>query len=654
MWVKVTYISEMKGCFTVVVSLSLALSGMLAFGAANIPYTDGFEGYSVGALPASPTGTWSTNGVGTVTVTAGDKASGNQSCAVTNDHLVLNVDQAAGVFTNVWIRYWTKPSFFDDANGQPMVPANELAAFYVGTNQIVMAYKYDTTNKWVSTGFWVPSNTWLGVLARIQYGSGAGAVTNWSLQMATNGYGSAFQSVFSGYACATGSVANSELKTVSFSNSVLVDAVYVYEDAGTGRGVSLPFADGFEAYTNAVALASHNTKWEVSGANASAVIKNTTKAEGSLSCLISNATLTLPVDQTKGAYSNVWCQSFSKPVPFDDSNGGPSPSNSAALWYISTSGVLRAYVNLGATSTNGWTNVVSGLTTGAWVGCAAHLDYATHNWDIYYTSGSYGTALAKVNGAPMIMQSGGATSSEIAEYIVENDAYVDAVALSVGNVAVTNAVSSAPNLAALSLAGGTTNIWSIPAHHYGSSDDTLSGLLGLDMMAGLQEGDQLRMWSTNVGGWNRYTLQDGVWIKSVLDPDTMAPSSLHVKSGTGMWVDRNNPTNTVVFVPYTATLYATNTLYGTNQPVTRGWNLLGWPYTSAQTASSQDWGFTGIAGVGDKIYVYNNGTYVRLWWDNSGKQWMAGSQPSTYSLQPRQGFWYYRNSTGTSTWTPTP
>ncbi len=628
--------------FGVALALLMAAGPDAAGSATALPYQDGFEypKYSLGPLPT--TGAWSTNGGGSVTVTnSPTPASGNQECKVSDLQVTLSIDQSKGVYTNTWWQFWTRPTLYDDDGGNSP-PTNFSAVagvFYVTTGGAVRAYGYNSgggTNEWTSltSAGYVSTNGWIGFQVHMMYAS-----SNWDLWITTTtNWANATKLNSSPLVFASGS-ANTELGAVEYHNDVLIDDVYVYA-ASLGRGVGLPFADGFETYSLG-ALPTNQGIWRLTGSQAAATVVSTPVAEPSQACAITNANLILDIDQTQGNYSNIWCQVYVKPTAYDDKNGPPSvAADASAAWYISTNGYLRAYVNMG--SSNAWTNVVS-VSLSGWLGIVTHVDYVQHQWDIYCTTAGYGTVMTRANATPLLVQTDATNLTAISDVTVQNSANVDAVAVSLSSLAATGSTK----LVTLSLLGGRTNLWGVLAHHYSANDNTLAGTFGADLKSGLTDGDKVRFFYTNE--WNQYTLNDGVWVKLWNDIG-MAVSNLHITSGMGMWVERSRPTNAVAFFPFNTIPSVTNMIYGTNtlDAENDGWNLLGWPFTATQTAGS-GWGFlNGRAGWGDRMYIYNNGSYVRLWWNGdvgTYGTWYNASQASGYTMQPGQGFWYYRAGT---------
>ncbi len=619
-----------------------------AYGAGTLlPYTDGFESYALGPIPTS--GPWMTNGMGSATVTNSPVYVGSRSCSLSDINLILDVDESRGTYTNVYWRVYSRPVRYEDEGGSdaPTNCAGASAAFYVDTNGYVKAYVFDgSSNTWTTlTAIQIPSNIWVGFEININYIS-----SNWNIWASTNGFVTSTKLNGSALQFPTNS-SSTKLDNVAVYNNGVIDSMMLYLPGAPGGGIGLPFFDGFEAYalghlTNSAVARQY---WSLSGDDAAAIVTNSPYIEGAKSCFATNATLTLQIDENKGVYTNVWCQMFLKPTGYEDDGGNSAPSvssSAAAAVYVSTDGWLRAYAYV--YGQNMWTNLVR-VSTSQWIGIAMHMDYATRLWDLYYTTNGYGSAMVKANTAVALgIQTTATAVAEIGEVLVQNNFVLDAVGVSEGAVCVTNPpASNTGNLVAQQLNGGRTNLMAILAHHYGYDQDTLLGALGNDLKSGLVDGDRIRVFWTN--SWNIYTLVEGAWTVLAGDPGLPA-SQMHITPGMGVWIEKRNSTNALVFYPYDTIPTVTNTIYGTNFYWSAGWNLLGWPFIAGTSASS-GWGFQTFAGQGDTIYIYNDGLYdVKLWWDAANTRWNQGPRASTYIMKKGQAFWYYRAAAGSNTW----
>lgn len=633
----------------------LAMAGLMAVLCATrcmavgttLPYTDGFETYPAGALPV--TGDWRTNGAGAVLVQTNTTLNGSKSLSISNASATLLIDNTVGTCTNVLWRFYSRPTMYDDGDGAypPDVTNGSYAGiFYMTTNGGIRAFVGMGSSNWwtnASGSTYGPTNGWIGFEARINYAS-----SNWDLYWATNGYNSTMTKVNGPSMPFITNNTTVKFTSVSVTNDCYIDSLFVGDYWAAG-GVRLPFFDGFESYTLNAALPTNTGVWSSSGSSPVIMITNSPVAELLKSCSISSGNLVLPVDQGQG-YTNVWCQFFCDSSPYDDEAGVSRPavdSNSVAQFYIATNGALCAYVSYG--TSNSWTNVVN-VTTGATMGVALHLDYRARLWDLYLTSGSYGSTMHKANAMPMAMQTNAYAVLKLGDFTIQSAAVIDAFGMAVGTG--TPSAGSPTNVAFQRFTANSTNMVGVLAHNYGSGiASTLAGALGYDLMTGLHDGDMVRLFYTNASQWNQYTLSDGAWTKSAANPAYLEPSNLVISAGMGMWVMSTGGSNGAIFRPYTTLPSITNVVYGTNDPVMLGWNMLGWPYPSSQNASA-GWGFTPGAGTGDRMYIYENGGYVKLWWDNDNKRWRQGASLSSYTMNGGQAFWFYRAGT-TMYWTVT-
>jgi hypothetical protein len=108
-----------------------------------------------------------------------------------------------------------------------------------------------------------------------------------------------------------------------------------------------------------------------------------------------------------------------------------------------------------------------------------------------------------------------------------------------------------------------------------------------------------------------------------------------------------------VFYPYSGKRSGypgSSIIYAQTDTSHRGWTALFWPAGFTNEPASTGWDFTGVAGNGDEIYVYENYSYYRkFYWD--GSRWKEGQNPASYIMKSGQGFWYKRKGSQT-TWSP--
>ena len=184
-----------------------------------------------------------------------------------------------------------------------------------------------------------------------------------------------------------------------------------------------------------------------------------------------------------------------------------------------------------------------------------------------------------------------------------------------------------------------TSMWGILSGVYNPPQNTLAGQQGLDLASGFLNGEALDIWSTN-GVFNRYVLVGGVWVGGPL-----SPANVQLGGGVAIVVERVNNTPRSFTYNYSGSGSGqiSSNLAGV-ATIQNGWNFLAWPYQTA--ASTGNWGIP--AHVNDRIFLLD-GTSGRIWWN--GAQWMKGSVPLSYTLQPGQQFWYW-NGGATIQWQP--
>lgn len=152
----------------------LIIAPLAVFSAVNLPFHDDFE------TDLSSFTVDDNSGEGAAVLSTAQKISGSQSVSVSN--AVLTLEGNANDYTNVWVRFYSKPVAYDDADGSPSVGTN-ACVFYVNTNSMLKAYSNDT---WVTVAADVPVNSWIGLAAQVDY-----ANQTWSLYYETAGvYGS--------------------------------------------------------------------------------------------------------------------------------------------------------------------------------------------------------------------------------------------------------------------------------------------------------------------------------------------------------------------------------------------------------------------------------------------------------------------------------
>ncbi|MBN2302484.1 MAG: hypothetical protein JXN60_08215 [Lentisphaerae bacterium] len=618
------------------VVVGLVFLSPVTFGDVTLPFTESFEAYSVGDLPTG-SGTWNKSGTDAeVLVVTNPVLIGEKACSFTdvyNDgmtNVVLDIDESAS-YTSVWFEVYAKPYRYDDGTNDPPVE-NVTGAFYVNTNGNLIAYDNES---WETLVTGLPDDIWIGFKAYLNYNAG-----EWDLYYTTNGYGSSWTKANSSGVMGMCSASN-ELYQIGFHNSARIDAISIYA-VSTGGGIGLPFFDGFEVAQGHTLSNSPNgiNCWSVTGTG-TAVVVGTPIREGSQACQTEQTDLTLNLDEAQGQYSNVWCGIYIQTDGYNDFGGTEPPdvdADAVIAYYISTAGVLRVYVE--SDGTNAWTNILTEVPLNTWIGLTAHLDYNTQQWDLYYSAGSYGDTMQKLNASPLPFCTNG-TDSVMNGFVMQNQGKIDAVALSVGLSAVD--ADSGSNLMTQTCQGGGTNAFSISDYSYAQGENTLADKLGQDLAQALEHGDEIWIHYTN--GWKIFRLELDTWVGK----SGIAASNMTITSTMGMYLKRLNATNAVSFVMYDTTTNSPNpTLYGTNNAFKVGWNLLTWPKV-AEHADVNGWGFDQKKS-GDMIYIYRNNQLTVLNWNEYVNKWRENGAANNYEMQKDQVFWYYSTTNANTTW----
>jgi len=167
----------------------VVVSGILLLGCGHVfsvdavlPYDNGFESYDLGALSTGGT-EWSVaNGGAVVSSSPVMTGLGTKSLKLTNGvmpvALALTVDTTGSGYTNVWCRFYAKPTGYDDAGGKPTNTADNMCVFFVNTGGWVKAYN---GNVWWTNNFRLDTNKWTGFAVHMNYKNKL-----WDLYVSTN------------------------------------------------------------------------------------------------------------------------------------------------------------------------------------------------------------------------------------------------------------------------------------------------------------------------------------------------------------------------------------------------------------------------------------------------------------------------------------
>lgn len=406
----------------------------------------------------------------------------------------------------------------------------------------------------------------------------------------------------------------------------------------------LPFTDDFEGGTWSVA-----DPWSTNGMGSVDDVSGDTPGGGgtyALRVFADTATLT-PSNTT---FYNVWAQVYAKAVA-NDGDRSVGLDGSSALFAVTNGGVIRACNGTGANDGT-WTSVGTVSMTGgtsSWIGFVVHLDYNNYKWDLYRaTSGSAGSATLTAIATNFGFYFNQSFMTDMQIYS-EQGALVDEIGLIQGysdaaNPLYTSALSRTQNHVIDSWTPMT-----VGGHTYGAGADTMGGDLGFDLMMGISDTDQIRVWWTNA--WNVFTFNIGAWVESV------GTTNVPLDPGETIWKDF------AVAVTDSLEFYAagfvpggtpppqsgnSQTVYGTDAALAAGWSHLTYGGTSG-----------GINGVnlntvltpGSFAYIAKSGSasYLRYYIHTSGSFYRNG-ELSTLTLSPGDKLWIFNDEAASASW----
>ena len=399
-------------------------------------------------------------------------------------------------------------------------------------------------------------------------------------------------------------------------------------------GTAVPFSDDFE--TGSIAA-----DWVQSSPGAAEATTDVQTAGGSTySMKMTNTAVTLTID---GARTNTWVNFYTKPGLYAGTPDSLAGTGTPAAMCITASGDVMAW-------TGAWSTVHTDINyaTG-WQGFSIHLDYTNNLWDIYHTSANPGadTVMAKLNAMPLPFDPL-APSNTMHQFSIDTEllTYVDDTALSI-DLATLEAGSESPSNVAstLYITFEPAMLASALSRYFTDENNTLAGTFGLALGSGLDHGDRVHVYDN---GGDTYHICS--WV-------TNSPAHWNYDSGpaasaadvivsrtTGMWVETDLPT---IQAGIAFASFDDNAVSDTTIPTL--WSQLKSPYTADKTPNTLE-----LPGdeYGDLMYVYSNGQYVRLWWDDDNGKWMRGASASTLPIVEGQGLWRY-NPSLPETWTVT-
>lgn len=658
----------------------------------SMPFSDQFEGYS-NADPLDGNNGWVASD-SSVVATNSIKYAGSNSGYVPESQALTN-QATVNASSNVWVDMFVQVTLRSSGADDPTPDSGAVAQFFFNengypvvlngtlTNWVTLTETYaNTTLTNITTGAWVRvsvflnytdeewglyvndqlvkddiafhttdtqfdefavenetyiDNYWVNTVSPDNSTSNAAAIL--ASDTDSDGMGDAFEMDYWGDA--TTASGSGDYDDDGLSNAEEYQASPSTDPTVADNSARpLPYRDGFD---NATVGAVAGSGWHgMTNSGLSVVAAANFDPSGSKGLMLSNGLMNVAFSSSDG--TNVWVETYIKPV-FASSSAEPTPSDSdVALFYISTGGLLRAYTD------EEWTNLVT-LPANTWIGLAAHLDYNTCKWDLYVsTDGIYGDVMTRANAAALEFNSNAVdNATSLTNYIIElptaTNMYIDVMAASYGQ---TNLVAAYTNVIAYDRIVGVLKEAGAPPYNYGainSVTNSIEGRLGQDLAWSLAAGDELQVSYTN--GWNVYDYDGSAWQN---DGNGMVASNLYVNAGTGLKIRKKSGRDTVVFYPFGEYIsLASNILIQGSDSLVAGWNYIVSPYDNKITANdpSQGFNFTNNATAGDRIYIDEVHELTRY----SDGVWRERRNVSaTNSIDPGEGFWYYKKSAGDFYW----
>ncbi|MCX8107347.1 MAG: hypothetical protein N3G20_00935, partial [Verrucomicrobiae bacterium] len=337
------------------------------------------------------------------------------------------------------------------------------------------------------------------------------------------------------------------------------------------------------------------------------------------------------------AGSNVVVTMYLKPTLMNDVDPELAATDSVGF-LVRQDGTVRVY--------NGtqWSNTTFKVPTdGRWLGFGAHLDYNSKKWDLYVSTN-------EVYGEPMVR-----VASRLAMNTTASGTYLRCLTIS------NTAETATARLDDLSLnymghalvPGGTqdrlaafekrtriteeeTRMIMVP-YEYSSGKDTLASNLGRDLARDCSDGDTIRVFFANLGGWGKFvrTSPGGVpsWEKvsgygTVTTPiRRWLPIILTRQPGTTLatpvaWHQASQPLQNMP-------LYAGG--------IANGWNMGFW-MKSTKNLNATPPAFNSAVQTGDEIRTESY-PGVRIYYNNG---WREGQALSSKQIRANEWF-FFRN-----------
>ncbi|MGQ9660812.1 MAG: hypothetical protein ACUVWX_00560 [Kiritimatiellia bacterium] len=687
------------------VILSVPLSLFLCLpvlGANTVPFSDGFEeaeGHTNGAPVVGVKG-WTASSTNAIIVDT-YASEGSQSVYVPQDESITN--EITTAISKIWTRFYTRAKLYDGVaanrptNGLP--PATALF-FFSSNGYVVVRSSASWVEKTKDVGnndmFRVDSNIWTKVDVFSDYGG-----QQWSLFLTSNSTATLVAdavpfwrsaSQYSFFAARDDvyvddllvtTNAPAELSSLDVDGDSMGDTWEMYyfgsasakdgsRDSDGGGAIDrvefqfgtnpldkdddplvMPYFEDFEQRTNGYYSPEMNIylhKITPSVTNKVKVI-NTDHAEsdsGFAKCLEIEPTagVSLTLNNTDG--TNVVVTMYLKPSLMNDADPELGPNDSAGF-FVKQDGTVRVYDG------NEWTNLSQKVHTNRqWLGFAVHLDYNSRKWDLYVSTNEvYGEPMVRIGTGLNINTN--ATGTYLVSVAISNTA--DSTTARLDDLALNymghnlrpggsqNRLSPVEKRA--SLTQDVTKMVALP-YEYSSGKDTLATDLGRDLARECNNGDTIRIFFAQLGGWSKFERTSPGGVPSWSKVSGSGTVNTPVRAWMPIVMTRYAPSVSLV----TPVAWQEESQPLQNMPLyaggpVNGWNLGYWMKgTKALNATPR--AFNSCAETGDEI---RSESYpgVRIYY-RSGN-WYEGSSTSTKYIYGGKWFFYRNRSVNnTLTW----
>jgi hypothetical protein len=416
--------------------------------------------------------------------------------------------------------------------------------------------------------------------------------------------------------------------------------------SGAATPQPLPFAEDFQAGSIDTSAWATGTLGIVSLTTASDAKLGGSSQVSS----ITNSSMTVEVVSSAGDPANIWGQVYASPAEYTGDPAATEIEGLAAVFYVDANGWLRAMNGYG-NNAGEWTNVVDLGATG-WEGFVAHLDYINYEWDLYrQTSGKAGAATLTRVAAGLGFYSN-LTEFSSFEVSTELTTLIDEIGLVRGYSDASNDLYSVVKSTKNDHNPDEWQERAIGAITYSYPDNVVTGVLGGDLMMGMAEDDQIRLYHS-VLGFDTFSFNGGAWFHSTGDPDRQ------IQPGEYVWVKYDsNTTDVLEFWAEGFGLNAGDSYPDNSGSVTilgasgtsgvGGWNHVA--YGGANSTTDAPNGLEGILEVGDLVYLATpNTTAYRRYYMLADGLYRNGA-PASPDLRNGARLWIMKAGNDSSDW----